>query len=288
MMPYQNQTVDFFVRLLSDRPADILEIGSDMSGEVASALAFRTGARVVGINCDTGFPQAELMKSGNPVFIKADGRSLPFPDNSFDAILSVATLEHVNGIDVFLSEIRRVLKPKGLFYTSFGPIWSNARGHHVFAKAGSKEARFWKPGRNPIPDYAHLLMTPDEMRIFLREGPCCEELIEPIIEWIYHGDGINRCHFEEYIEAFHRSHLKMEKLAFHNYGSPDEETARLLHARYPKNGNFNCSAISVILWKGTGKSIEDFIFRWSFSFRLKLREVIPRLLSGIRVSLCRE
>ena len=129
-----------------------------------------------------------------------DGSCIPFPDKSFDAVLSIATLEHVNGLDALLSEVARVLKDKGLFYTSFSPIWSSAKGHHVYAVIGSKEARFWKPGKNPIPDYWHLLMTPDEMREYLRSGPCTEELIEPIIQWVYFGDSLNRCHYEEYME----------------------------------------------------------------------------------------
>ena len=197
MLPYQNQIVDAFVKMLRPGAKDILEIGSDIGCEVATAIAQRTGASVVGINPSGEFPAPVGPALSNAKFMRADGRALPFPDNSFDAVLSVATMEHVNGLDIFLSEVARVLKPKGLFYTEFSPIWSSAKGHHVYAVVGPKEARFWKPGKNPIPDYGHLLMSPDEMREYLHSGPCTEELIDPIIQWVYLGDSINRHQFEE-------------------------------------------------------------------------------------------
>ena len=43
MLPYQSQTVDTFMKLLPPGTGDILEIGSDIGGEVVSVLADRTG-----------------------------------------------------------------------------------------------------------------------------------------------------------------------------------------------------------------------------------------------------
>ena len=231
MLPYQTHTIETFIKLLPDGATDILEIGSDIGGEVVSALAQRTGARVVGINPSPEFPKLLAPKQQNTCFLRTDGRSLPFPDNSFDAVLSVATMEHVNGLDVFLAEIARVLKPKAVFFTEFSPIWSSAQGHHVYAVAGAKEARFWKPGKNPIPNYAHLLMSPDEMRDYLHTGPCSEELIEPIIHWIYEGDSINRHHFEDYMEAFRKAPLVIQDMYF-GYDYPDSETLASLRVKY--------------------------------------------------------
>jgi ubiquinone/menaquinone biosynthesis C-methylase UbiE len=284
MLPYQSDTVEFFIKILQRRTSNILEIGSDIPGEVASTLAKRTGVRVVGLNSDLNFPHLEKPVQGdNPIFIRGDGRSLPFPDDSFDAVLSIATLEHVNGIQSFLGEVARVLRPKGLFYTSFGPIWSSAKGHHVYAKSASKEARFWKPGRNPIPDYAHLLMTPEDMRKFLNEGPCCEELIDPIIEWIYYGDGINRCHFEEYIEAFQKSSMEIESLCFGNDRNPGAETLKKLRLKYDANHNFSCSAISVIFRKlPKNRTIDSFMFKCSICIRRKINKRLTQLLYIIK------
>jgi ubiquinone/menaquinone biosynthesis C-methylase UbiE len=89
--------------------------------------------------------------------MEADGCNQPFKDASFDAILSIATMEHVLNVPAFLKECRRVLKPGGIFYTNFKPIWYCCIGHHVCAIAGRKEARFWKAGHNPLPDLSHLV-----------------------------------------------------------------------------------------------------------------------------------
>ena len=45
-----------------------------------------------------------------------DGCTLPFPDTSFDAVLSCGVLEHVPDERVSLLEIRRILKPKGYLF----------------------------------------------------------------------------------------------------------------------------------------------------------------------------
>ena len=45
--------------------------------------------------------------------ILADGHLLPFKDNTFDAVISEAVLEHVYSPDTVVSEVYRVLKPGG-------------------------------------------------------------------------------------------------------------------------------------------------------------------------------
>ena len=40
---------------------------------------------------------------------------LPFEDDSFDTVVSFQVVEHVHDVDLYLSEIRRVLRPGGVF-----------------------------------------------------------------------------------------------------------------------------------------------------------------------------
>lgn len=259
MLPYQLQMIKTFLKVLPRKTMDILEIGSDMDGEVAVELLRQTGARIIGINSSPEFPKSVSSSGENVFFLRADGRSLPFLDNSFDAVVSVATLEHVHGIDAFLKEVTRVLKPKGVFFTEYGPIWSSARGHHVYAVAGQKEARFWKPGKNPIPDYGHLLLTPDEMRKHLQSSPCTDELIGPIIQWIYYSESINRCNFEDYMKSFQKCPLTIQHLSF-EYDTSDIVTLNKLQSQYGTKPNFTCSSISAVFRKNPQGTLHRVLF----------------------------
>src|SRR5215469_13435012 len=52
----------------------------------------------------------EHVRGRNAVVICADACALPFPDNTFDAITSFETIEHLPQPLVFLAELNRVLR----------------------------------------------------------------------------------------------------------------------------------------------------------------------------------
>ena len=66
-------------------------------------------------------------------FFVTDNAYLPFPDNSFDAVFTYATHEHIPEIETALDEIIRVLKPGGVCL--FAPAWHTrpwfAQGYQV-------------------------------------------------------------------------------------------------------------------------------------------------------------
>ena len=71
---------------------------------------------VIGVDVDLDAAktaQAELVNSFGHVIV-ADGRQLPFEDDSFQVITSFETLEHLEQRDRFLSETARVLSPEGV------------------------------------------------------------------------------------------------------------------------------------------------------------------------------
>lgn len=56
---------------------------------------------------------------------RADARSLPFKNSSFNTVLSVSTLEHIKGVEKVVREVRRVLKPGGKFIFTVNGIKIN-------------------------------------------------------------------------------------------------------------------------------------------------------------------
>lgn len=66
----------------------------------------------------TKYPEAK--------FVAGDALSLPFCDNCFDAVFSMAVLHHIPSKDFrlkFLKEARRVLKPKGILILTVWKPW---------------------------------------------------------------------------------------------------------------------------------------------------------------------
>ncbi len=63
----------------------------------------------------------------NPDTVYYDGKTIPFADHSFDAVLCTEVMEHVPEAGPFVSELHRVLKPGGLAVVTIP--WS-ARFHY--------------------------------------------------------------------------------------------------------------------------------------------------------------
>ncbi|HEX3052828.1 MAG TPA: class I SAM-dependent methyltransferase [Aggregatilineaceae bacterium] len=73
-------------------------------------------------------------------------QGLSFPDNTFNTIISNSSLEHVKDIDRALCEVYRVLKPGGLFYTTFAS--SFAYEWWLGSSEGRKRYLDWQPVYN--------------------------------------------------------------------------------------------------------------------------------------------
>lgn len=54
----------------------------------------------------------------NITYVEADAHSLPFENATFDVVVSFETIEHLKRPDIFVWEVKRVLKPDGVFCVS--------------------------------------------------------------------------------------------------------------------------------------------------------------------------
>lgn len=88
--------------------------------------------RYVGIDVDTAATRA--LAAADFYF---DGRELPFPEASFDAVLSSQVLEHVFTPEKFLAEAHRVLRPGGKLLLATPLVWDEHEQPFDFARYSS-------------------------------------------------------------------------------------------------------------------------------------------------------
>lgn len=118
-------------RLTGIDGADILVLGC-RSGQEA-LLWLRLGARsVTGVDYTPSTDAwRQLRERGlNVLFLAADARQLPFADGAFDIVSSESLLEHVRYPAKAIEEMHRVVRPGGLVYSIFGPLYFTAGGAH--------------------------------------------------------------------------------------------------------------------------------------------------------------
>ncbi len=101
--------------------------------------ARKSGAKVLDLGCGFGYGAKMLFDSGRevtaldfsreaieyakrnypgPRYLTATAEKLPFPDESFDSVISFEVIEHVQNAEIFLSEVRRVLMRGGRYFVS--------------------------------------------------------------------------------------------------------------------------------------------------------------------------
>lgn len=106
----------FALRYCVDRA--VLDVAS---GEgYGSALLAQVARSVTGLDVDAASVAFANAQYGSPrvAFRQGDAAQLPFPDGSFDVVVSFETIEHLADQTRFLEEIRRVLTRTGLLIIS--------------------------------------------------------------------------------------------------------------------------------------------------------------------------
>lgn len=110
---YEEQILPLMREHLGDAQR-VLDVGTG-EGQVARA-AVKHGAKfVIGVDRSLAMLAEATKRGGGPNFLRADVSRLPFAGESFDAVTVSLVLEHVEELRESITEIARVLKPRGRF-----------------------------------------------------------------------------------------------------------------------------------------------------------------------------
>ena len=144
----------------------ILIVGCGSGRDVSSWLSYRP-ASLVGVDyLDYSKAWSKFRRYAQDCypatkldFFQADITDLSrFSDASFDVIGSDAVFEHVKDIDSVLKELRRVLRPGGIMYAAYGPLWYSCGGDHISGFDGISTG------------YNHLLLEPNEYERYMEDA----------------------------------------------------------------------------------------------------------------------
>jgi len=152
---------------------------------LAEFLSFRKYKRILDLGCGDGrataaiwdlgeqiycldsslnmLKQLQRRKIKNLILINGDAKELPFPDSFFDLIISISMVEHIpyNDLLKVFFEVRRVLKPDGLFL-----VRNDAWFYGILEKLRILPGQF---GRKPDPTHINM-MTPQKFETTLKKA----------------------------------------------------------------------------------------------------------------------
>ena len=152
----------------------------------------------------TGYPRLALSFLQVP-----PGQLEGVADGAFDILSSENVFEHVQDLDAVLWDCARVLRPGGLLFSSFGPLWFTWSGDHFAAT------------REDGDGFAHLRTDFTAYKEALRALPFRPDeradgrvwVLQDLISFLRPLDYIRRC--ERYFELVSvRAHLSMEALVW--------------------------------------------------------------------------
>ena len=109
----RDPTAEALAAIVAEQPLRVLEVGPGLGGFAARVAAALPGVRITAIDQSPRF--VELTRARGVDAREGDVQDLPFGDEAFDVVAALWMLYHVPDIDRALAEVRRVLRPGGLF-----------------------------------------------------------------------------------------------------------------------------------------------------------------------------
>jgi tRNA (uracil-5-)-methyltransferase TRM9 len=135
-------------------------------------LPFSQGFQLYGVDSSRAMLRQGIRYSGKfnlcVNLVVADASFLPFPDNSLDWAISVATYHHIKGDEQrerAFEELRRVIRPQG---EAFLTVWN--RGQPRFWFKSNEQQVPWRLKEGTVYRYYHLFSHGELRRLLIKTG----------------------------------------------------------------------------------------------------------------------
>ncbi len=246
-MLYQEIAADMISNHISIKEKNVLEIGG-AGLEAAKKFLFYGAKHVTVTNIGHGIDKAEKAENITTMYANALQLDEVF-DEPFDIIFGVAILEHIPKPEQYLHQIYNMLKPGGYVCLTGGPIWTGPRGHHVWAIGENMHYKFSDITKNPVPNWAHLLMSSSELFKELTvhlDIPSTDA--KKIVEWIYNGNNINRLSSSTLRRTIYESKLNVVEYQENRQDIPNDIHKKLTIKCGIEN-DYGVAGIQVVLQK---------------------------------------
>jgi hypothetical protein len=136
------------------------------------------------------------------------------------------------------------------------PLWSGALGHHIWLDSWRHKTKRsyhfipW-PGSgssNPIPDWGHLIFTPEELTNALQNNGVEQQDIPTIVNYVYNAPNINRETARSIARAVSESGFIVMSLSPSRHVLPPEMLERL-RSIYSDEEDWSIGGLAMVLSK---------------------------------------
>jgi SAM-dependent methyltransferase len=161
----------------------------------------------------------------------------------FDAVVSLGGFEQIGRLATVLRKAHNSLRPGGILFAYFGPIYSCRAGHHCWV---NEDLNFIQPNR--MPEFAHLLLKPAELLTVLAEH-YPRHVAEEGIHQIYYSTRIARNMYEDYEQYMATSPFDDFELRPFALAPVDPEMQGRLEAACPGYRRFDAYGLQIVARK---------------------------------------
>jgi ubiquinone/menaquinone biosynthesis C-methylase UbiE len=131
----------------------VLEVGSGRGGGASYIARYMSPNKITGVDYSKNAVTLcnRIHNENNLEFVEGDASSLPFNNNSYDVIINVESSHCYPSLPRFLSEVKRVLKPGGLFaWTDLCPEKAIEKYEGAFSDFGMKCVESYEITKNVL------------------------------------------------------------------------------------------------------------------------------------------